>query len=228
MKTAALLLIAIMSPVAAAEETARISAAEVNDSGFYVHRVESPYQDGATKIKLLLPETLTPGHCYPVIYVLPVEAGDEHRYGDGLLEVKRHDPHNRRQAIFVAPTFSQLPWYADHPSDAGIRQESHLLKVVLPAVERSYPVLAEPRGRLLLGFSKSGWGAWSLLLRHGDIFGRAAAWDAPLQMDAVGNFGSGPIFGTPENFERYQITRLLAHRGGRARPAAAIDLAGTR
>jgi hypothetical protein len=59
-------------------------------------------------------------------------------------------------------------------------------------------------GLLLLGFSKSGWGAlFSLLLRHPDVFGKAAAWDAPLVMDSPGRHGNGDIFGTPENFEKY-------------------------
>jgi hypothetical protein len=28
-------------------------------------------------------------------------------------------------------------------------------------------------------------------------------------MDAPGKYGSGPIFGTPENFEKYRVMRLL-------------------
>src|SRR5205085_10113631 len=111
--------------------------------------------------------------------------------------------------IFVSPTFSQLPWYADHSTEPLVRQESYFLKVVVPFIERTYPVDAEPKGRLLLGFSKSGWGAWSLLLRHPDIFGRAAAWDAPLMMDRLGKYGTTAIFGSQENFEQHQITRLL-------------------
>jgi enterochelin esterase-like enzyme len=86
---------------------------------------------------------------------------------------------------------------------------------VLPFVEKNYPVLARPEGRQLLGFSKSGWGAFSLLLRHPDVFGRAAAWDAPLMMDAPGKYGSGEIFGTKENFERYRVAKLLEDRAGK-------------
>src|SRR5262249_30394543 len=151
----------------------------------------------------------------PVVYVLPVEARDGRRYGDGLAEVRRQDLHNRYGAIFVAPTFSHLPWYADHPTDREIRQESYFLKVVVPSVESRYPARTDLGGRLLLGFSKSGWGAFSLLLRHPDAFGRAAAWDAPLVMDRMGRYGSGDIFGTPENFEAYRLTNLLKDRAAR-------------
>ena len=121
---------------------------------------------------------------------------------------------NALHAIFVAPTFSHLPWYADHPTERDIRQETYFLNVVVPLIERRYPARAERAGRLLLGFSKSGWGAWSLLLRHSDLFGKAAAWDAPLMMDQPGRYGSGAVFGTQSNFHKYQITKLLEHRAG--------------
>jgi S-formylglutathione hydrolase FrmB len=158
---------------------------------------------------VLLPDVVDVKRSYPAIYVLPVEAKRESRYGDGLFEVKNRRLHNRHEAVFVAPTFSHLPWYADHPTDLGIRQETYFLNVVVPFVERSYPVQQQREGRLLLGFSKSGWGAWSLLLRHPDVFGRAAAWDAPLMMDAIGKYGTTDIFGTQANFEPYRIPVLL-------------------
>ncbi len=186
-----------------------ISKAERDDDGFLVHRVESPYQSSPTTIRVLVPDKVADGARLPVVYVLPVEAGDESRYGNGLRELKKHDLHNKRRAIFVAPTFSHLPWYADHPTKNDLRQESYLLRVVVPFVDANYPSVQERDGRLLLGFSKSGWGAWTLLLRNPDVFGRAAAWDAPLMMQRRGMYGNGPIFGTQENFERYRLTDLL-------------------
>jgi LmbE family N-acetylglucosaminyl deacetylase len=195
-----------------ADRPATTPEARRDEHGILVHTVESPYQAGETEIRVLPPDKPTKGTRYRVVYVLPVEARNESRYGDGLLEVRRHGLHNELQAIFVAPTFSHLPWYADHPSDRLIRQESYFLKVVIPFVESHYPARAEPGGRLLLGFSKSGWGAFSLLLRHPDVFGKAAAWDAPLMIDRPGKYGSGDIFGTTENFVNYRITGLLKSR----------------
>ena len=191
-----------------------ISEAKRDDNGFLVHDVQSPYQAGVTHIRVLLPDKVEPGKRYPVVYVLPVEAGNENHYGDGLLEIKKQNLHNKLQAIFVAPTFAHLPWYADHPTNTEIRQESYFLKVVVPFIEKNDPAQAEASGRLLLGFSKSGWGAFSLLLRHPDVFGKAAAWDAPLMMDRPNRFGMADIFGTQENFEKYQITKLLKARAG--------------
>jgi outer membrane protein assembly factor BamB len=186
-----------------------ISEAKKDKDGFFIHKVQSPFQKGTTEILVLTPDRMEAGKHYPVIYVLPVEAGTGIRWGHGLEEIKKLDLHNKLGVIFVMPTFSHLPWYCDHPTDPAIRQESYVLNVVIPFIETTYPVLPGSAGRLLLGFSKSGWGAFSLLLRHPDLFGRAAAWDAPLNMAAPNDYGMGPIFGTQKNFEGYQVSSLL-------------------
>lgn len=174
-----------------------------------VHRLTSPRQATETTVRVLTPDRMEDGRRYAVVYVLPVEAADGTRWGNCVDEFLRLDISNRFQLICVFPTFSALPWYADHPVDPLVQQESYLLKDVVPLVEQSYPVSNQAQGRLLLGFSKSGWGAWSLLLRHPETFLRAAAFDAPMMMDAPGKYGSGPIFGSDDNFQHYHITRLL-------------------
>jgi enterochelin esterase-like enzyme len=189
----------------AAEQDINITAGE-KAAGILTHQITSPYQAGTTELRVLLPDDYKPSEKYPIVYVLPVEAGREAKYGDGLNEVKKLGLHNKHRAIFAAPTFSALPWYADHPTDAKLRQETYFVTVVVPFIDKTYQV----EGRYLLGFSKSGWGAWSLLLRHPTLFERAAAWDAPLLKEKPDQFGMGPIFGTQENFELYQLTKLLA------------------
>jgi S-formylglutathione hydrolase FrmB len=188
-------------------QTVTVSEARTDANGFLVHEVQSPYQAGKTEIRILLPDKVEKDKRDPVVYVLPVEAGKESRYGDGLVEVKKNDLHNKLRAVFVAPTFSHLPWYANHPMKADISQETYFVTVVVPFIEKTYPVRAEASGRLLLGFSKSGWGAFSLLLRHPDLFGKAAAWGAPLMMEQPNRFGMGDVFGTQENFENYQAVQ---------------------
>jgi predicted alpha/beta superfamily hydrolase len=202
-----------------------ISEARRDEHGFLVHTVPSPFQANPTAIKVLLP-TQPKDTRFPVVYLLPVEARDGHRYGDGLLEAKKQDLHERFGAIFVEPEFSHLPWYADHSSDPEIRQESYFLKVVVPLIEESYAVRTDRDGRLLLGFSKSGWGAYSLLLRHPDRFGKAAAWDAPLMEQRPERFGMGAIFGTQENFEQYRITTLLERCAPQLRDESRLILLG--
>ena len=158
---------------------------------------------------MLLPSTVAEGERLPAVYVLPVERGRETRYGDGLVEIQRLGLADKHRAVFVGPTFSALPWYADHSSRSDIRQESYFLQVVVPFVEANYPVLPRSEDRLLLGFSKSGWGAGLYCFDTRTSFGRAAAWDAPLMMAEPGRYGSGEIFGTPDNFDRYRIIDQL-------------------
>ncbi len=190
-----------------------ITSAMRTDQGTVVHEVTSPYQAGRTKIEILLPDAADRTTALRVLYVLPVEAGDGRHWGQALPEIRRHRLHVKHQLLCVYPTFSHLPWYADHPTDPQIRQESYLLDVVMPFVEREYREMLGPADeptRWLLGFSKSGWGAFSLIFRHPARFQRAAAWDAPLMQARPDRFGMGPIFGTLENFRGYQISALLA------------------
>jgi len=206
----------ILLPVmlGATTRPARFSEAGTDPQGFLTHTVECDYQRGKTTVRVLLPKGLAKGKRYRVVYVLPVESADGRRFGDGLAEIRKLGLHDKHKLICVYPTFSHVPWYADHPTDPAIRQESYLLNVVVPFVEKACPALARPEGRLLLGFSKSGWGAWSLLLRHPGVFGKAAAWDAPLTKARPDAWGMKAVFGTRGNFAKYHVPSLLRRAGG--------------
>ena len=216
----------LIASVLWAAEAPAVSEATTDENGFRIQRVTSEFQRGETLIRVLLPDQIEAGRRLKVLYLLPVEAALERRYGDGLMEAKRLNLANRHQLICVAPTFSHLPWYADHPTDQAIQQESYFVKLVVPSIEKFYPALAKRDGRLLVGFSKSGYGAWTLLLRNPHTFDKAAAWDAPLMQSAPNQFGMGPIYGTPENFEHYRLERLLRDRAAdvRSEPARLIHL----
>ena len=233
---ALLIVFLIAATCVARAEEATISPGEKSPDGWITHIVESEYQAKPTEIRILVPDKLAlkdrldATQPRRVLYVLPVEAGRESKYGDGLAEVKRLDLHNKHGLICVAPTFAHLPWYADHPTDKTIRQETDFVKIVVPFIDRTYqfdekrgraassvrtsldtdgrgvpPTTATKESRWLLGFSKSGWGAWSLLARHPDLFGKAAAWDAPLDMPRFDLYGAAQVFGTQEHFESYRV-----------------------
>ena len=202
------------STLARADEEAKIAPGERDADGFLVHRVESAYQSELTKIKVLLPGRIEPERRYRVLYVLPVEPQENAKYGSSAVEIKKLDVADKYDLICVLPTFAQWPWYADHPTDPKVRQESYFLKVVLPWIDRTYPTQASRKGRLLLGFSKSGWGAFSLLLRHPDVFDKAVAWDAPLMMDRP-KFGMDEVVATQAVFESHRISTLLHQNAAR-------------
>lgn len=202
-----------------------ISTATPDRHGFVSHIVDSAFQSKSTEIKVLLPDKIPAGKRLPALYLLPVEAGTNRVWGDPLQEAQRLDLANKLNVICVYPTFSHLPWYVDHPTDKSIRQETYFVKVVVPFIESHYPAKRERDGRLLLGFSKSGWGAWSLLLRHPETFGRAAAWDAPLALER-GRYGLETIAATQENFEQYRIFTLLKKQAAVLRPEPRLMLMG--
>ena len=205
---------------------AKISAARTNAAGVLVHTVESELQSGPTEIHVLRPANFEPAKKSAVVYLLPVEAGIGEYWGRAFADIQNAKLHERHGVLCVYPTFAKLPWYADHPSDARVRQETYFIQVVVPFIERTYGTRAEPRGRLLLGFSKSGWGAFSLLLRHPDVFGRAAAWDAPFTMDGPTKYGMGEILGTRENFEHYRLTSLVRKNADELRQETRLGIFG--
>ena len=198
---------------------------ETDERGVQVHKVKSSRQSTETKISVIVPKIAAKQTCR-TLYVLPVEKLDEQSWGDSVGEFLKHDLANKFNLVCVFPTFSKLPWYADHPEDKLSQQESYFVKDVVPFVERTYRVVKNRRGRFLIGFSKSGWGAFSLLLRHPNTFERAAGWDAPMMMTESGKYGSGPIFGTQENFEKYQVTKLLKQKRFHLQASSRLILTG--
>lgn len=191
------------------------------------HKLQSKRQRTATEVRVLAPQ-FKPDRKYRVLYVLPVEPGSGTRWGDPVAEFAKREIAKQQQVICVFPTFAEMPWYADHPTDEKLQQETYFLEDVIGLIESKYPVQKDRAGRLLIGFSKSGWGAFSLLLRYPDRFDRAAAFDAPLMMDWPSKYGSQPVFGTEENFRRYQVSKLVESRTEelRGRPRLAVIGAG--
>ncbi|MBI4903395.1 MAG: hypothetical protein HY820_07165 [Acidobacteria bacterium] len=155
-------------------------------------------------------------HEKKVLYVLPVNADVSYRWGDGFETALRLRLGERHGMVIVAPSFTHWPWYADHPHNAKIRQERYFLSDVVPVVDRLFPGAK----RLLVGFSKSGNGGMTLLLRHPQLFHAAAVWDAPLMKTAPDQFGMNEIFGDKAGFAPYTIPRLLEQKAAGFRGGA--------
>ncbi len=182
------------------------------------HRIASPFQYDSTTIRVLLPDKIVPTETYHVLLLPPGEMDSRSQKG-GLHEVMKYDYHNKYNLICVAPEFTSKPWYCDHASDMGRQDESHFLRTVIPFIDDQYPTLKSAEGRLLMGFSKSGWEAFTLLIRNPEMFQKAIGWDSGIRVD------TGPIseeermqridslFGGEENFEKYRLTTLLRERG---------------
>ena len=206
-----LLLIFITCAVSGTEPDITLERSEVTPNGVVNYWVSSPYQRKTNVIQVLLPDEMGEGREYPVLYILPVNDGTDGEWGSGIDEAKRADVHNLYDVICVAPAYDETPWFGDHPSDPSLRQESYLYKAVMPFIESRYPVRKGREGRLLIGFSKSGFGAMAMFLRHLDETGKAAVWDAPLTGKTIfkGEDEMLAVFATEENYRRYYIPGLI-------------------
>ncbi len=180
------------------------------DTGIHTFTVQSPYLGKPSTVRVLLPDKVEPDKTYRTLYVLPVEGGTDGPHGDGLTEVRKADAHNQYAIICVTMSFDSVPWYGAHATDPTKRHEQFIKQVVVPLVESRFPAGGKADDRLLLGFSKSGWGAVSMLLRDPDFWGAACTWDAPLMMDDKAlKWGSAKHFGTPEQAAPYVPATLV-------------------
>jgi len=198
---------AVLAIVSRCHAAIQVGAPTVDASGVIHYPVTSTCQtDTPNDLRILLPADPGTGQ-RRFLYVLPVEAGTESVYGDPVEAVRALGVVDSYHLILVVPAFSQSPWYADHPSDPAIQQESYFVEDLVPAVEKLYPETVAnpgPPRRLLVGFSKSGLGAMSLILRHSTTFDVAAAWDAPLNRALLWG-PMGAVFGTQADYEKYAL-----------------------
>lgn len=167
--------------------------------------VTSGYQNGEQKIAVRVPASYDPKKKYRVLYILPAYNAIP---VDALLIFEVNHIADRDDLILATMSFEKTPWFADHATDPKTRQESYVRDFVVPYVEKHYSTLGTKEGRLLIGFSKSGWGAISLILRNPEVFGYAASWDAPYFLDHM-KWGLQENLGTDEQFAQYRPDLLV-------------------
>lgn len=147
------------------------------------------------------------------MFVLPVDTGVtslSSEWSDGLEELRLLDVPNRFNMTLIAPSFNYEPWYGDNATDPSHRMESFIIDDLVPFAD-TFGDDGVPQ-RYLIGFSKSGNGALTLILRHPEIFNAAAAWDAPTQLSDLSRFPALALnFGTQANFDLYHIPTLVAN-----------------
>ena len=172
--------------------------------------INSHNQDHDLSLRVLLPDKLEEIDSPRVLYVLPMEPEIGFRWGEGLLTVEQLNLHNKYGLIAVSPSFSDWPWYANHPTDPKIQQETYFVEEIVPFIDGLYPKAS--RKRLLVGCSKSGNGSYQFLLRHPDLFLAASVWDSPIMYNAACQFEMPTIYGNGSNFDKYCIPQLLRKR----------------
>ncbi len=199
----------------------------LNRDGITEISIRCKYQRGENLLRILAPVPppgAKPPQAGQYLIVLPVEPGLGAQFGDPMTAIKKLDLSQKHNLVVVMPTLSDMPWYADHPHDANLQQESYLTKAVLPAIRSLYP--SDEPHYYLLGFSKSGWGAVSLLCRNLNKFDAAAVWDAPLMLDTPDQFEMDKVFVTKTYFSRYYLPEQVRNSSRQLRKDKRIFLLG--
>lgn len=202
-----------------------IGLAAVEHPPYVQHAVPSEFQQGTAEIWVLLPPDYSRQKSYRTLYVLPVEAGFEAKFGDPLAVLHGMDFPRSSTCVCVMVAFATPPWFGDHPSEKTQQQGRHLVERVVPFIEQRYAVAKGRDARLLLGFSKSGWGAASLLMRYPDRLGYAGTWDAPWCMDSL-QWGLKENFGSQEAMKAQRPDLLAPATAARFKGAPRLVVAG--
>ncbi|MBC8039070.1 MAG: hypothetical protein H7Y06_00855 [Opitutaceae bacterium] len=177
------------------------------------------YQKGTNRLEVLCPDVMPAGKRFPVLIVLPVNTGIDGNWGSPIEEMRKLNLHNLYQVICVVPAYDVEPWFGDMPAAPAsggprIRQQAYVTDVVVPLLDREFPTQAERSGRFLIGFSKSGFGAFGLLLRNPGMFDRAAIYDCadPVpKADIYDSWGFSASYGPRANFDKeFHIPTLIA------------------
>jgi len=157
-----------------------------------------PGDKPATDLEVVLPTDYDPAKRYRVLYLLSCCGSKD---VDSLREILHLKLHDRYDLICVLPEG---------------RNEDHLKNVVVPYIEKRYSTLGNAEGRLLLGFSKTGTGAFRLIFDNPDYFGYAIGWDGPFVSKTGKNAGSAALVKLARDRAAPFTERARLVLGGRA------------
>ena len=128
---------------------------------------------------------------------------------------------NQYNLTIVEPSFAAVPWYADRANDPAIAYETFMDSQLVPWVRSTFASTTHEQN-WLIGFSKSGYGAIDLVLKHPTTFALAAAWDFPADMSRYDQYGDSANYGTDANFQsHYRLTSAFV--GARKAPFTEVD-----
>jgi S-formylglutathione hydrolase FrmB/cytochrome c2 len=154
-------------------------------------------------VRVLVPTDPSTNYAHSFLYALPVESGlTGQSLGDGLDELESLNVENQYNTTIVEPIFPMYSWYADNPNDATIDYETFVADILPQWIDSHFSTTGDEQN-LLIGFSKSGYGAVDLLLKHPTVFSAAAAFDFPADMPTYDGLGSSTAndYGTQANFQ---------------------------
>jgi hypothetical protein len=154
-------------------------------------------------VRVLTPQHPSTNYQHSFLYDLQVEPGlAQSTYGSGLNELENLAVENQYNATIIEPIFPMDSWYADNPNDPTINYETFVADILPRWVDSNFSTTGTEQN-LLVGFSKSGYGALDLELKHPSVFSAVAAFDFPGDMSSYDAYGSSSAndYGTQANFQ---------------------------
>lgn len=152
---------------------------------------------------VMLPQAMDAKKRYPALYLIP---------GYGSNDDKRRERARIMHQAMTAPPWSEVIFvYLKGASPGGhhVFADSAnngpwgraLVEELIPYLEKRYPMMGKPEGRLLTGHSSGGWASLWLQLNHPDFFG--GTWStSPDPVDFRAFFGASVAPGSAENIYR--------------------------
>lgn len=132
-------------------------------------QIPSPSMKREIPATVVLPDGYADSNrLYPVVYMLHGAGGSHATYPE--LEVVRRQA-DRDGLVVVCPDGGKTGWWLDSPEDPAFRYETHVVREVLPFVERRYRIAADKAHRAIAGGSMGGHGAAYIAIRHRELFG---------------------------------------------------------
>ena len=162
-------------------------------------------------VYVLNPNNPSPNYQHSFLFALPPEPGlDEAAGGVGIDQLQQLNVQNQYNATIIEPVFPLSSWYADNPNDPTMNYETFTATYLAKWADSSFATTGTEKN-LLVGYSKSGYGALDLLLKHPNVFSAAAAWDFPADMTNYNSLATASAnYGTNANFQaNYQLTGSL-------------------
>ncbi len=154
-------------------------------------------------VRVLTPQRPSTNYQHSFLYDLQVEPGlAQSTYGSGLDELEKLDVEDQYNATIIEPIFPIDSWYADNPNDPTINYETFVADILPQWVDSNFSATGTEKN-LLVGLSKSGYGALDLEFKHPSVFSAVAAFDFPGDMSSYDEFGSSSAndYGTQANFQ---------------------------
>ncbi len=157
-------------------------------------------------IDVIKPDTWDAGNTYKRVFALPAIAkGTENVAADFIAG----DYANLYDVVIIIPYVKQAtPWFGTK-NDGTSLQETLLTDVLMQFTEEELACSSERNDTFVIGYSKTGNAAYSLILRNPTVFGYACAWDGTFSISWDTN-GLGDNYGTEAHWETFNPLDILS------------------